>query len=150
MFEHVGRKNHHIYMRLAEQCLKDDGLFLLHTVGRNDVGHGTNAWIDRYIFPGVETPSIADIGRACENCFVVEDLHNFGADYDRTLMAWHANFEASWPEFAEMLGPHFQRMWNYYLLSCAGAFRARNLQLWQWVLSKPGRSGVYFRISATR
>lgn len=150
MFEHVGRKNHLNYMKLVEGCLKDDGLFLLHTVGRNDVGHGTNAWIDRYIFPGGEIPSIADIGRVCENRFVVEDLHNFGADYDRTLMAWHANFESSWPKFAEMLGPRFQRMWNYYLLSCAGAFRARNLQLWQWVLSKPGRSGVYFRVSATR
>ncbi len=142
MFEHVGRKNHETYLRVAERCLADDGLLLLHTIGRNATGHGTDPWIDRYIFPNGEIPTLADIGLACEDRFVVEDLHNFGADYDRTLMAWHANFEAAWPAFAGTLGPRFRRMWRYYLLSCAGAFRARDLQLWQWVLSKPGRSGV--------
>ncbi|EAP72903.1 Cyclopropane-fatty-acyl-phospholipid synthase [Ralstonia solanacearum UW551] len=142
MFEHVGRKNHETYLRVAERCLADDGLLLLHTIGRNATGHGTDPWIDRYIFPNGEIPTLADIGLACEDRFVVEDLHNFGADYDRTLMAWHANFEAAWPVFAGTLGPRFRRMWRYYLLSCAGAFRARDLQLWQWVLSKPGRSGV--------
>ncbi|BCL94031.1 cyclopropane fatty acyl phospholipid synthase [Ralstonia pseudosolanacearum] len=150
MFEHVGRKNHAAYMRVAERCLADDGLFLLHTIGRNESGHGTDPWIDRYIFPNGELPTLADIGLACEDRFVVEDLHNFGADYDRTLMAWHANFEAAWPAFSRTLGPRFHRMWRYYLLSCAGAFRARDLQLWQWVLSKPGRSGVYRRVSTTR
>ncbi|WP_437180776.1 cyclopropane fatty acyl phospholipid synthase [Pseudomonas fluorescens] len=148
MFEHVGRKNHNTYMQLAERCLADDGLFLLHTIGCNEIGHGTDPWIDRYIFPNGEIPTIADIGRACENRFVIEDLHNFGADYDRTLMAWHSNFDAQWPQFADDLGPRFCRMWKYYLLSCAGAFRARDLQLWQWILSKPGRPGVYRRVSA--
>ncbi|MHA6885849.1 cyclopropane fatty acyl phospholipid synthase [Ralstonia pseudosolanacearum] len=150
MFEHVGRKNHAAYMRVAERCLTDDGLFLLHTIGRNESGHGTDPWIDRYIFPNGELPTLADIGLACEDRFVVEDLHNFGADYDRTLMAWHANFEAAWPAFSPTLGPRFHRMWRYYLLSCAGAFRARELQLWQCVLSKPGRSGVYQRISTAQ
>jgi len=150
MFEHVGRKNHEVYMRVAERCLAEDGLFLLHTIGRNETGHGTDPWIDRYIFPNGEIPTIADIGRACEGRFVVEDLHNFGADYDRTLMAWHANFEAAWPRFAGSLGPRFRRMWRYYLLSCAGAFRARDLQLWQWVLSKSGLEGGYRRVSTAR
>ena len=147
MFEHVGQKNYATYMDVARRCLADEGLFLLHTIGRNDHGHGTDPWIHRYIFPNGELPTIAGIGRACEGRFVVEDLHNFGADYDRTLMAWHANFEAAWPRFAERLGERFQRMWRYYLLSCAGAFRARDIQLWQWVLAKPGRRGVYPRVA---
>ena len=87
-------------------------------------------------------------GQAVEPHFVVEDLHNFGADYDRTLMHWHARFEAAWPEFADRLGERFRRMWRYYLLCSAGAFRARDVQLWQWVLSHPGRPGVYRRVSA--
>jgi cyclopropane-fatty-acyl-phospholipid synthase len=150
MFEHVGRKNHEAYMGVVERCLAKDGLCLLHTIGSNETGHGTDPWIDRYIFPNGEIPTIADIGRACEGRFVVEDLHNFGADYDRTLLAWHANFEAAWPRFASSLGPRFRRMWRYYLLSCAGAFRARELQLWQWVLAKPGLSGGYRRVSTVR
>lgn len=145
MFEHVGQKNHAIYMDVARRCLDDAGLFLLHTIGRNEQGHGTDPWIHRYIFPNGELPTLAQIGRACERRFVVEDLHNFGADYDRTLMAWHANVEAAWPRFADRLGERFRRMWRYYLLSSAGAFRARDIQLWQWVLSKPGRPGVYRR-----
>jgi len=147
MFEHVGRKNHAAYMEVARRCLRDGGLFLLHTIGRNDTGHGTDAFIHRYIFPNGELPSVAQIGRACEGVFLVEDLHNFGADYDRTLMCWHANFEAAWPRFAERLGERFHRMWRYYLLMCAGGFRARDIQLWQWVLSTPGRAGVCPRIA---
>jgi cyclopropane-fatty-acyl-phospholipid synthase len=147
MFEHVGRRNHDIYMRVAERCLKPDGLFLLHTIGRNQPRAGTDPWIDKYIFPNGEVPTVAQIGAACEGRFVVEDLHNFGADYDRTLMAWHANFESAWPRF-QQLGERFRRLWRYYLLSCAGAFRSRDIQLWQWVLSSPGRGGVYRRISA--
>jgi SAM-dependent methyltransferase len=99
MFEHVGHKNYPDYMAMARRCLADDGLFLLHTIGRNDTADGTDPWIDRYVFPNGELPSIARLGRAVEPHFVVEDLHNFGADYDRTLMAWHRNFEAAWPRF---------------------------------------------------
>jgi len=145
MFEHVGHKNYSNFMRLAEGLLQPEGLFLLHTIGRNEQGDGTNPWIDKYIFPNGELPTIARIGRACEQRFVVEDLHNFGADYDRTLMSWFANVEAAWPRFAERLGERFHRMWTYYLLSCAGGFRARDIQLWQWVLSPRGVPGGYRR-----
>lgn len=145
MFEHVGHKNHAAFIHLAQAALRPEGLFLLHTIGRNEQGHGTDPWIDKYIFPNGELPTIARIGRACEERFVVEDLHNFGADYDRTLMQWHANVEAAWPRFADALGERFHRMWSYYLLSCAGAFRARDIQLWQWVLSPLGVRGGYRR-----
>jgi cyclopropane-fatty-acyl-phospholipid synthase len=145
MFEHVGHKNYAAFIAVAQAALVPDGLFLLHTIGRNEQGHGTDPWIDKYIFPNGELPTIARIGRVCEERFVVEDLHNFGADYDRTLMSWHANVEAAWPRFAESLGERFHRMWSYYLLSCAGAFRARDVQLWQWVLSPLGVRGGYQR-----
>lgn len=145
MFEHVGQRNDDAYMEVALRCLREDGLFLLHTIGRNEQGHGTDPWIDKYIFPNGELPTLARIGRACERRFVIEDVHNFGADYDRTLMAWHANVEAAWPRFAERLGERFHRMWRYYLLSCAGAFRARDIQLWQFVLSRRGVPGGWRR-----
>lgn len=148
MFEHVGHKNYATYMDVAQRCLADDGLFLLHTIGRNEHGHGTDPWMHRYIFPNGELPTIAQMGRAAERRFVVEDLHSFGADYDRTLMAWHHNFAQAWPRFAGQLDERFRRMWRYYLLCCAGAFRARDIQAWQWVLSKPGRPGVYPRLAA--
>lgn len=145
MFEHVGRKNHRSYMEVAHRCLADGGLFLLHTIGKNARHSVTDRWIDRYIFPNGDLPSIGQIGDACDGRFVVEDLHNFGADYDRTLLAWHANFTSNWPRFQQRMGERFFRMWQYYLLSCAGAFRVRELQLWQWVLSKGGVAGGYRR-----
>lgn len=145
MFEHVGHKNYRTFMEVANRCLKNDGLFLLHTIGGNQRKPGADPWIDKYIFPNGELPSIGQIGDSLDNLFVAEDLHNFGADYDKTLMAWHANFEAAWPLFAKQLGDRFYRMWRYYLLSCAGAFRARDIQLWQWVLSKKGIVGGYSR-----
>jgi len=88
-------------------------------------------------------PSFQQIASSIEGLFAIEDVHNFGADYDKTLMAWHENFENSWPKLKDKYGERFHRMWNYYLLSCAGAFRARVLQLWQIVLSPHGVPGGY-------
>lgn len=147
MFEHVGRKNHRTFMETVSRCLTDDGLCLLHTIGKNVRRSAPDRWIDKYIFPNGDLPSIGQVGDAADGLLVVEDMHNFGADYDRTLMAWHENFEAQWPRFADVLGERFRRMWRYYLLSCAGAFRARDIQLWQWVLSKKGVMGGYQRVS---
>ncbi|MGS0895945.1 cyclopropane fatty acyl phospholipid synthase [Burkholderia stagnalis] len=145
MFEHVGQKNYRTYMEVAHRCLEDDGLFLLHTIGKNRRGTTPDPWIDRYIFPNGELPALAQIGDAAAGLFVTEDLHNFGADYDKTLMAWHANFEAAWPRFRQQLGDRFYRMWRYYLLLCAGLFRSRETQLWQWVFSRQGVVGGYQR-----
>lgn len=147
MFEHVGHKNYRTFMEVAHRCLADGGLFLLHTIGKNEKSPGTDPWIDKYIFPNGELPSVGQLGDATEDLFIVEDLHNFGADYDKTLMAWYANFKAAWPQFENELGDRFYRMWEYYLLSCAGAFRARDIQLWQWVMSKNGVEGVYPRVT---
>lgn len=147
MFEHVGRKNYREFMEVANRCLKEDGLFLLHTIGKNVASTPPDPWIDKYIFPNGEIPSFNRIAEAFNGLFVLEDVHNFGADYDHTLMAWHDNFCENWPRFREQYGEPFSRMWRYYLLSCAGAFRARELQLWQLVLSKHGAVGGYSRIS---
>jgi cyclopropane-fatty-acyl-phospholipid synthase len=143
MFEHVGDKNYRTYFEVVRECLADDGLFLLHTIGNKFSVSTTNAWMAKYIFPNSMRPSAAQIGRAIEGVFVMEDWHNFGADYDRTLMAWHANFERNWPALAARYGPRFYRMWTYYLLSAAGSFRVRRNQLWQIVLSKNGVPGGY-------
>lgn len=145
MFEHVSARNYRAYMEVAQRCLTNDGLFLLHTIGKNRRGAPPDPWIDRYIFPNGEIPALTQVANAVEGVFFVEDLHNFGADYDLTLMAWHRNFEAAWPQFAASMGERFRRMWRYYLLSCAGGFRAREIQLWQWVLSKLGVRNGYRR-----
>ena len=143
MFEHVGQKNYQEYMEVVHRCLSNDGLFLLHTIGKNVKGTPSDPWIDKYIFPNGILPAMSEINDAIGELFIIEDVHNFGADYDKTLMAWHENFINSWHHFSEEMDEKFFRMWNYYLLSCAGAFRARDIQLWQFVLSKHGIPGGY-------
>ena len=148
MFEHVGRKNYHEFFQVTQRNLAEDGLLLLHTIGGNFRKRTTDAWVNKYIFPNGEIPCLAEIAEAAQDCFVVEDVHNFGADYDPTLMAWHANFEGAWPRYKDQYPAHFYRMWRYYLLCCAGTFRARSNQLWQIVLSPHGQLGGYKRAGA--
>jgi cyclopropane-fatty-acyl-phospholipid synthase len=143
MFEHVGVKNYRSFMEIVHHLLKDDGLLMLHTIGSNTTSGGTDPWIDQYIFPNGHLPSIAQVGKAIEGLFVMEDWHNFSTDYDKTLMAWYANFEKNWDKIRMNYPDPFFRMWKYYLLTCAGAFRARNIQLWQVVLAKNGVIGGY-------
>jgi len=134
--EHIGPKNYRAFFDLARRCLRDDGLFLLHTIGGNESETNTDPWVDKYIFPNGVIPSIAQLGAAMEGLWVVEDWHNFGPDYDRTLMNWWSNFDRAWPSLRSKYSDRFYRMWKFYLLGSAGAFRARKLQLWQLVLSK--------------
>ncbi len=144
MIEHVGYRNYRQYFEIAKRNLKDDGLFLLHTIGDIRSLKSTDAWTHKYIFPNGMLPSIAQLGKAIEGLFVMEDWHNFGADYDKTLMAWYENFEANWKLIKSNYDDRFYRMWKYFLLSSAGACRARSKnQLWQIVLSKNGVLGGY-------
>ncbi len=143
MFEHVGPKNYKIYFRTVSRILSDSGLFLLHTIGNYKLSHAMDAWIDKYIFPNGKLPSAREIAVALDNRFVIEDWHNFGQDYDKTLMTWWKNFDAAWPELKQKYGRRFYRMWKYYLLSCAGFFRSHQGQLWQIVLSKLTRQAAY-------
>lgn len=143
MFEHVGYKNYRTYMEVAHRCLKDDGLFLLHTIAGNLSVTSTDPWIDKYIFPNSMLPSAKQIAEAAEGLFVMEDWHNFGPDYDKTLMAWFQNFDSHWESLKHRYDERFYRMWKFYLLSCAGTFRSRKNQLWQIVFSKNGVPGGY-------
>lgn len=143
MFEAVGHKNFRMFMEKAHSLLREGGFFLLHTIGGNVSAVTTEPWLEKYIFPNGMLPSIKQIGEAIEGLFVMEDWHNFGTHYDRTLMEWHKNFTRAWPELQRTYSDRFFRMWNYYLLCCAGSFRARNNQLWQIVLSKNGVPGGY-------
>ncbi len=136
MFEHVGHKNYRTFMETAYHCLKSGGLMLLHTITNNKTSYGCDPWISKYIFPNGMIPSIAQIGKASEKLFIPEDLHNFGPDYDKTLMAWHHNFTSNFCQLSEKYDNRFYRMWTYYLLCCAGAFRAQDLHLTQLIFSK--------------
>jgi cyclopropane-fatty-acyl-phospholipid synthase len=141
MFEHVGYKNYSTFMRVVRACLKNDGLFLLHTIGGNCSVTRTDPWVARYIFPNSMVPSARQISAAIEGVFVLEDWHNFGPDYDKTLLEWERNFDRNWETLKGRYDERFYRMWKYYLLSSAGSFRSRNNQLWQLVLSAHGVPG---------
>jgi cyclopropane-fatty-acyl-phospholipid synthase len=147
IMEHVGYKNYHTYMQVADRCLKEGGIAFVHTIGANVSNTGGDAWSTKYIFPNSMLPSIPQLSTAMEKIFIIEDLHNIGPNYDPTLMAWNANFEKAWPELKERYGERFRRMWRYYLLSSAGAFRSRNQQLWQIVMTRKGTLQPNCRVS---
>ena len=146
MFEHVGYRNYRTFMKVVNRLLSNDGLFLLHTIGRNASVRSNDPWIEKYIFPTSMLPSIKQIGISMENLFVMEDWHNFSTDYDKTLMAWFENFDLNWEKLKSKYSDRFYRMWKYYLLVSAGSFRARHFQLWQIVFSKNGVLGGYTSI----
>ena len=143
MFEHVGVKNYRSYFEVVRRCLVEDGLSLLHTIGGEASTNHTDPWIEKYIFPNSMLPSAAQVAHASEGLFVVEDWHNFGADYAKTLLAWRHNFEAAWPRLEKKYGERFRRMWEFYLCASAATFRARRNQLWQIVLSPNGVADGY-------
>jgi cyclopropane-fatty-acyl-phospholipid synthase len=146
MFEHVGYKNYKSYIKVVHRCLKDDGLFLLHTIGGNKSVSSNDPWINKYIFPNSMLPSAKQITKATEKVLILQDWQNFGKYYDNTLMHWHENFVKGWPQIKHNYDDRFYRMWTYYLLTCAGVFRTESLaqiQLWQIVYSKKGLKTVY-------
>jgi cyclopropane-fatty-acyl-phospholipid synthase len=146
MIEHVGFKNYRTFFQVANRCLKDGGLFLLHTIGRLKSLKTLDTWTNKYIFPNAMLPSVAQLSKSSEDLFVMEDLQNFGPDYDRTLMAWYDNFIKNRDKIKSQISERFFRMWKYFLLSEAGTFRARRNQLWQIVLSKKGIPGGYLSV----
>jgi len=139
MVEHVGAKNYKTFMNTAHRCLKENGLFLLHSIGSDRSISHTDPWIEKYIFPNSMLPSMAQLSRASEAYFRMEDLHSFGPYYDRTLMAWDNNFRNSWEELPDQYDDKFYRMWRFYLMSSAASFRVRRIQLWQMLFAYPSR-----------
>jgi cyclopropane-fatty-acyl-phospholipid synthase len=143
MIEHVGPKNYKIYFELMKKCLKDDGLLLLESFSANWGSSQSDPWSDKYIFPNGTIPRLAQIIKVTEKLFVIEDCHNFGSDYDKTLMAWHDNFVKNWHKIKDNYNERFFRMWKYYLLTFAGMFRSRAVQNWHIVFSKNGVRNGY-------
>jgi cyclopropane-fatty-acyl-phospholipid synthase len=135
MFEHVGHTNYRRYMEIVRRCLKPDGLFFLNTIGVNHSRERINSWTEKYIFPGGVLPSLAQIGAAIDGLFVIEELNDRADFYDRTLVAWFENFQANWASLRDRYGERFFRMWKYYLLSSAGAFRCKAVRDWRILLS---------------
>lgn len=135
MFEHVGPKNYADFFDCCSKLLSAEGMMLHHTIGGLDSRMQSDPWVDKYIFPGGVLPSIAQVGAASEHDWVLEDLHNFGPDYDTTLMCWYRNVVAAWPDLPTY-DERFRRTWEYYLLSSAAGFRTRSLQLWQLVFRR--------------
>ena len=137
MFEHVGLKNYQVYFDKCNELLAPGGIFVLHTIGTNRSHKMSDPWIKKYIFPGGKIPSLSQISTQLEKTFVIEDVQNFGPDYDRTLMAWKQNFIDNYDSLKDKYDERFYRMWMYYLNVSAASFRARYNQLYQLVLSKP-------------
>jgi cyclopropane-fatty-acyl-phospholipid synthase len=137
MVEHVGFKNYRTYLRAIADSLGKDGLFLCQGICNPISGWQLDPWIRRYIFPNSILPSLARLTKAAEGLFLVQEVVNLGPHYDPTLLAWEENFRRAWPRFAAHYDPRFRRMWRFYLLSCAGAFRARSLQVYGILFAKP-------------
>jgi cyclopropane-fatty-acyl-phospholipid synthase len=148
MFEHVGRRNFATYLQVVHDCLEDDGQFLLETIGDDVSGSECNPWFAKYLFaaPTSMFPSIKEIAGAAERRFVIEDWHNFGADYAPTLLAWYENLCANRDWVVAHYSERFYRMYVFYLLTCAGAFGSRTYQMWQILLAKRGIPGGFRQV----
>jgi cyclopropane-fatty-acyl-phospholipid synthase len=148
MLEHVGWKNHRAFMEVVHRCLHRDGVAVLHTIGSNESQKHGIPFFEKHLFPNAASPSLAQLGKATENLFAVEDVHNIGPDYRPTLLAWWKNFEAGYPTLdPKKYDERFYRMWRFYLLAAAGAVAARESQLWHLVLTHIGRSQPECRLS---
>jgi cyclopropane-fatty-acyl-phospholipid synthase len=145
--EHVGPKNHRQMLKVIHDRLVPDGIAVVHTIANNrSLLHGT-PFIEKYIFPNAVAPSLAQIGKAMEGLFVIEDLQNIGPDYDPTLMAWWDNFDAAYPDLQHKYDRRFYKMWEFYLKAAAGASRSRDGQLYHVVMTKTGRKQPDCRVS---
>lgn len=147
MLEAVGHKNLEDFMAVVGSAIAADGYALIHTVGHNHSTVSADPWVDRYIFPNGHIPSITQLGKSIEHRFVLEDLHNFGPDYALTLLEWNNRFQKAWQSLSQRYDSEFRRMWEFYLLSFAGGFKARRWQLLQLVLSPIGRAQPACRYS---
>ena len=152
LFCHVGYKNHRTLMEVADKCLKDDGLFLLHCIGKYDSVQHTDPWLQKYVFPNTVIASAQQITTAAEGLFTTEDWHNFGHDYEKTTLSWYANLRRNWRRIKELDcvkqsfngdTDKFYRMFEYYLKSAAASFRSERNHLFQVVFSKGNLNEEY-------
>ena len=137
MFEHVGLPNYLTFFKKVNGCLKNDGIALLHTIGRLAGPGFTNPFIAKYIFPGGYVPALSEIVPAIETSgLLITDIEVLRLHYAETLAAWRRNFESAREKVAAMMSERFCRMWEYYLSGCEVGFRYHNLAVFQIQLAK--------------
>ena len=153
MIEHVGYKNYRSIMDIVHTMLSDDGLFLLHTLGNDQTTTIGDPWMERYIFRNSMMPAMPQLAEAAQGLFAIHDWENYGHYYARTVQAWNDNFQRNWEriraiETDKPFDERFRRMFNYYFMSCKGAFLSESIYLWHLVMSKRGqRRSVYPRVN---
>ena len=137
MFEHVGKKNYHEFFRKVSDLLTDDGVFVLHSVGRvNDPGP-VNPFIRKYIFPGTDVPTLGEVLPVIEDCMLtVTDVEVLRLHYAETLRHWEQRFQANRGKVAELYDERFCRMWEAYLIGCEMGFRHQGLMVFQIQITK--------------
>lgn len=137
MFEHVGPKYYRAFFRKCFDLLEDDGVMLLHTVGRYDSPSPTNAWVLKYIFPGGHAPSYSELAGIIEQSgFIMTDLEVLRLHYAKTLAAWRDRFLANRQKVLEIADEKFVRMWEFYLSGFEASFRHYGLVVFQIQLAK--------------
>ncbi|NRN92611.1 Cyclopropane-fatty-acyl-phospholipid synthase [Lactobacillus helveticus] len=140
MFEHVGSENLGEYFNDVAKYLKTDGVALIHGITRQQ-GGATNAWINKYIFPGGYIPGLVEIISRIEEAHLqISDVEMLRRHYQRTLEIWDKNFNNARPEIEKKMGERFCRMWDMYLQACAASFESGNIDVVQYLLTK-GPSG---------
>ena len=137
MFEHVGKKFYKTYFKTMSELLNEDGYFLLHTIGSIDNFTSPNKFIQKYIFPGGIVPSLSEIISPIEKTgLIVSDIETLIRHYDKTLESWLERFLNNKNEIKDLFDEKFVKMWEYYLASCAAAFRYRDLVVFQLQIVK--------------
>ena len=137
MFEHVGKKFYHTFFKSMNNLLKEDGLFLLHTIGVVDKPTPPNKFINKYIFPGGICPSFSQIIKPIEKTgLIVADTETLIRHYDKTLESWLERFLNKKNMVRDLFDEKFVKMWEFYLASCAAAFRYRDLVVFQLQIVK--------------
>ena len=137
MFEHVGKKFYKVFFESMNRLLKNDGIFLLHTIGVVDKPSPPNKFINKYIFPGGVCPSFSQIIQPIEKTgLIVSDTETLIRHYDKTLENWLERFLSKRQEVKDLFDEKFVKMWEFYLVSCAAAFRYRDLAVFQLQIVK--------------
>ena len=137
MFEHVGKKFYKAFFQSMNKLLKDDGIFLLHTIGVVDKPSPPNKFINKYIFPGGVCPSFSQIIKPIEKTgLIVSDTETLIRHYDKTLENWLERFLSKKKEVKDLFDERFVKMWEFYFASCAAAFRHRDLAVFQLQIVK--------------
>ena len=141
MFEHVGVGHYDAFFRKCRDVLADDGVMLLHSIGRSSPPGITNPWIAKYIFPGGYIPALSEVLPAIERSgLLVTDVETLRMHYAETLKAWRERFLECRRRAVELFDERFARLWEFYLASCEMAFRKQDMMVFQIQLAK--RQGV--------